>query len=571
MLPSRSHAAIFQVKATLLQARRAAFDWRDGIRAHPQLEIPGDWHKWEEVRSPLWNDAGEVDPQLERGKVQNLRIAVRRLNCARVEANTVFSFWAQIGQATKRRGFVAGRLLREGCLMPAVGGGLCQLSNALYELALRCDLEVVERHAHSRTVAGSAAQAGRDATVAWNYIDLRFRARQTFIIQVRLTRDELVISLWAHQAKPKPVVPTQATLTFHNQKPTLNAIAHSCASCGETSCFRHDARPRPASGKTGWMLDEAWPEWKELVARTTDLKSLLIAPRLRLWPVEQWQQSGGAPLSALRRSFWMRRAAKAGVGGSVWRAQLEANEILARTLEQQLNPEVTHLVVAQSWLPFLWQSGALGGRTFDVLLSRTPFDQLAACLDGACEMLNDPTLADFRAPAALVRAEREALDAASTIYTPHAHLAASFGARAHRLDWKIPASLEVNDGPRDALVLAGSALARKGVYAVRDAARALGLPVVIAGRDWMGADFWRGVEKREISPRESWLSHARVAVLPALIEHQPRLLLRALAAGVPVVCTPGCGLGGCEGVSLVEFGDSDAFIQALRATFSVSA
>ncbi len=566
VLPSRSSAAIFRFKASVLQTRRAVLNRRDGVRSHPQNSIPRGWHPWQEVRSPLWNDAGEADPDLERGKVQNLRAAVRRLNGARVEASAVFSFWAQIGQATRARGFVPGRLLREGCLMPAVGGGLCQLSNALYELALQSDLEVLERHAHSRTIAGSAAQLGRDATVAWNYVDLRFRAKQEFVIEARLTSDELGVALWA--SAPKPVAPFQATMTFFEARPQLHALAHSCASCGETSCFRNDANPRRTSGQTAWMPDESWPEWKDLAAHASDT-DVLIAPRLDVWPSEQWKESEGVPMAALQRSRRTRRASKAGAAGSVWRAQLQANEALARVLEKRLNSDMTHVVVAQSWLPHLWMSGALGGRTFDVLLTRTPFDELAACLDQAHEFLQDATLTDFRAPASLVRAEREALGAARTIFTPHAYLGQGFGERAQLLEWQRP-EVEVQHGPRDALVLSGSALARKGVYAVRDAARELKAPVVIAGRDWMGSAFWRGVEVRELPSGQSWLSHARAAVWPALVEHQPRLLLRALAAGVPVVCTPQCGLGEREGVSSVEFGDADAIINSVRPLFSAT-
>ena len=94
-----------------------------------------------------------------------------------VPAGETFSFWKQVGRATRRRGFVAGRELREGCLVANIGGGLCQLSNALYEAALAAGFEIVERHAHSRRVPGSRAALQRDATVFWNYVDLRFRAR----------------------------------------------------------------------------------------------------------------------------------------------------------------------------------------------------------------------------------------------------------------------------------------------------------------------------------------------------------------------------------------------------------
>ena len=50
-------------------------------------------------------------------------------------------------------------------------------------------------------------------------------------------------------------------------------------------------------------------------------------------------------------------------------------------------------------------------------------------------------------------------------------------------------------------------------------------------------------------------------VLPAHVEHAPRLLLRALACGLPVIATPACGLVAAPGLEIVEAGD----VSGLRA------
>src|SRR5262249_14281313 len=146
-------------------------------------------------------------------------------------------FWKQVGRATRRRGYVEGRQLLEGCLIPAVGGGLCQLSNALYDIADRAGLEVVERHPHSRIIPGSAAAAGRDATVAWNYIDLRFRTSRPILIEALLTRDELIVRV--RGKKPQAAGPAERpAFVLLDQRPVLDAAAHSCATCGVEQCFR---------------------------------------------------------------------------------------------------------------------------------------------------------------------------------------------------------------------------------------------------------------------------------------------------------------------------------------------
>ncbi|HXP03758.1 MAG TPA: VanW family protein, partial [Stellaceae bacterium] len=103
-----------------------------------------------ECHTPLWSDGRPEEHAYQLGKVQNLRRAAAAIDGVLVPAGAVFSFWKQIGRASWRRGFVTGRMLQQGCLVPATGGGLCQLSNAIYEAALQAGCEIVERHAHSR-------------------------------------------------------------------------------------------------------------------------------------------------------------------------------------------------------------------------------------------------------------------------------------------------------------------------------------------------------------------------------------------------------------------------------------
>ena len=63
------------------------------------------------------------------GKVQNLRTAARLFDGIVIPPGHVFSFWKQVGRPSSSAGFVPGRMLRQGCLLPSVGGGLCQLSH----------------------------------------------------------------------------------------------------------------------------------------------------------------------------------------------------------------------------------------------------------------------------------------------------------------------------------------------------------------------------------------------------------------------------------------------------------
>src|SRR5579862_2967264 len=193
--PTRTSQALFEAKAAVFRVRRSLLELG---RSPPRLARAVDRAAFDAMVAlsvtPLWADPSLSEQAMQLGKVQNLRRAAAKLDGRLLVPGQVFSFWRQVGRATQRRGFVAGRMLREGCMMPAIGGGLCQLSNALYEVALQANCHIVERHAHSFRVPGSAAESGRDATVAWNYVDLRFASDQELLLSVRLNQRELSVS-----------------------------------------------------------------------------------------------------------------------------------------------------------------------------------------------------------------------------------------------------------------------------------------------------------------------------------------------------------------------------------------
>jgi vancomycin resistance protein YoaR len=194
---ARWQAALFVGKAWCSGQARAA---RSGGVAPRRLErkpIVAGGRRMAASQSPLYANDVAGEQSLQAGKVQNLRVAARYLDGLVIPAGELFSFWAQVPRPTRRLGFVRGRELREGCVIASVGGGLCQLSNALYDVALTAGSAIVERHAHSRRLPGSMAALGRDATIFWNYVDLRFRAPVDCQLEVSLDRDRLTVALRA--------------------------------------------------------------------------------------------------------------------------------------------------------------------------------------------------------------------------------------------------------------------------------------------------------------------------------------------------------------------------------------
>lgn len=562
---------MFRLKVLGLQCRRAVRDAHGGVIQHAIGDAEAYPHGWAEHRSRLWIHDSPEERRLEAGKVHNLRTAARALNGVVIPAGEVFSFWRQVGRATRRRGYVEGRQLQEGCLIPAVGGGICQLTNALYQVALDAGCEIVERHAHSRVIPGSAAEAGRDATVAWNYIDLRFRPEEALRLEVSLTQDELIVRLAAAEPR-RALFPIFATPA---QAAAQSGSTHSCETCGVDTCFRHAERPEllHEDGGIAYLLDECWPEFAAYLRGMVKRADTVAVPLDgRVWgkPAYAWPAAGAGRLhtatwETLVRAFKSRRLGH--YGAQRLAAQLESADALARSLARSLRPETRRVCVSQTLLPYLWRDGHLGGRRFDVLLTRTPLERLHKTLDAlAARYPERGTLGEYRAPRDLVRAESAALAAAERIITPHTELAAGFSRRALLLPWQMPKTAPGAGGK--AVAFPGPTAARKGAYELRNVARELDLEVVLYGAELEGEDFWRGLRTRRAE--RSDFSGVGAVVQPAYLEDRPRALITGLAAGLPVIATAACGLPEQPGLTLVATGDEAGLRNALASTLGIT-
>ena len=288
----------------------------------------------------------------------------------------------------------------------------------------------------------------------------------------------------------------------------LNDGPQSCASCAKFDCHLSflSRNVVPVQDRVAFVLDEVWPEHRDFVARQRKPDDPVLAPGGlgRPMPRYAWPQAQTpAPLATLRRHWTMRRVAKAR-GAVRQAAYLRDDERLALALARRIDHRARHLVVSQTLLPFLWREGHLGGRSFDVLMTRYSLAELHARLDAfAARHPDSATIADFRAPDAIVAAEAEALAQARRIVTPHHDIAETFADRAVWLDWRTPAVRERRSGDRVAFL--GPTITRQGAREARDIARTLAEPLIVFGGDLEGADFWSGVavERRGFGP--GWL------------------------------------------------------------------
>ena len=140
-------------------------------------------------QSLLRRRLGNSDPQLQENKVENLKVACPTIDGIVIKPGQTFSFWRQLGEATLQKGYCEGMQLSQGEVVRGVGGGLCQLANLLYWMALHTPLEIAERHHHSFDPFPDENRVlpfGSGAGVFYNYIDLRFYNPTAFTFQIRL-------------------------------------------------------------------------------------------------------------------------------------------------------------------------------------------------------------------------------------------------------------------------------------------------------------------------------------------------------------------------------------------------
>ena len=297
----------------------------------------------------------------------------------------------------------------------------------------------------------------------------------------------------------------------------------------------------------------------------------------RKWhkPNYQWSAPVGlavrhATLAALRRSWNQRRLPAQGARRQ--RVLIQGEAEIARTYASMLDPKCRHVVISQNLLPHLWRLGVLGGRSFDVLLERWPMEELQWRLDKAkAAHPQSTTLGDFRADEDLLRAEREALASAGRLITPHLALAAHFGARAWLIPWEMPAPMpRFAVAGKPSLLFPASRLGRKGVFEVAAALKS-GIDAelrYLGAADEGSSDPFVGLDCS--CGKASDLASASALVLPAWIEHQPRLALLALASGVPVIATEACGLPPHDMLHVIAAPDAAALAAVIRSVLRPS-
>lgn len=152
-----------------------------------QLQVMGELSSYS-----TWYRVSEVN------RTHNLSKAAGIINGTVLQPGQIFSYNNRVGPRTLETGFRDAPVIVGNTLEPGLGGGICQVSSTLYNAVLLAGLEIVERHNHGLAV--SYVPLGMDATVAYGFLDFRFKNNTDYPIYIRAVAGagKLQISVYGH-------------------------------------------------------------------------------------------------------------------------------------------------------------------------------------------------------------------------------------------------------------------------------------------------------------------------------------------------------------------------------------
>lgn len=112
----------------------------------------------------------------------NLQLACQAINGIVLYPGETFSYNEALGERTSQKGYKPGPSYADGKIVDTIGGGICQVSSALYYCAMVADLEISTRHNHGFAV--TYIPLGMDAAVSWGTLDFRFKNTTEYPIRI---------------------------------------------------------------------------------------------------------------------------------------------------------------------------------------------------------------------------------------------------------------------------------------------------------------------------------------------------------------------------------------------------
>ncbi|MGW9081539.1 VanW family protein [Streptomyces kronopolitis] len=127
-------------------------------------------------------------------RTKNIGRAAELINGQVVMPDETWSFNRTVGERTKQNGFVDGTIINNGQFEKASGGGVSAVATTVFNALFFAGVKPVEHRAHSFYI--ERYPEGREATVAWGSLDLKFNndSGRAIYIQAKATDTSITVT-----------------------------------------------------------------------------------------------------------------------------------------------------------------------------------------------------------------------------------------------------------------------------------------------------------------------------------------------------------------------------------------
>jgi vancomycin resistance protein YoaR len=141
----------------------------------------------------------------------NIGRAAQMINGTLLKPGEVFSLNGIIGERTKANGFTEGYIIQDGKFRKELGGGVSQSATTTFNAMFFAGLKDIEHQPHTLYI--DRYPAGREATVAWPGLDLKFQNDTRYGVLVQAwrvpgspgQRGSITVRMWSTKVYDKVV------------------------------------------------------------------------------------------------------------------------------------------------------------------------------------------------------------------------------------------------------------------------------------------------------------------------------------------------------------------------------
>jgi len=195
-------------------------------------------------------------------RITNLQLGVKELDGTLVEPGGTFSLNDAIGERTVERGFRPAPVIIGTKFAEEVGGGTSQVATTAFNAAWEAGLKITERNPHSLYI--SRYQLGRDATVYWPSLDLKFVNDTKSWVLVKGFAESDGISIAIYGGEDRRVESSAGTFTVTGRAP-IKRVKDPALAKGKSVVDEEGSAPsrtsvtRTVYGADGDVIhDETW-------------------------------------------------------------------------------------------------------------------------------------------------------------------------------------------------------------------------------------------------------------------------------------------------------------------------